>query len=251
MEILGIDIGGSGIKGAVVDTADGSLLSERHRIPTPRPATPDAVAATVGDLVSEFDYKGVVGCSFPCVVVGGEIRTASNLHESWPGTQADTLFRQATGMPFVVCNDADAAGIAEMRLGAGVGLQGTVIMITIGTGLGSGVFYDGTLIPNVELGHMPGKDGRPIELYAGDRARKRDGLEWSEWGKRFDYFLGRAARVMCPDHFILGGGASKKFSEFESEITGPTPVSVARFLNNAGIVGAALAAEFGAGHLHG
>lgn len=247
MHILGIDVGGSGVKGALVDTGDGSLVSDRHRIATPRPATPAAVAATIGDLAREFDYRGVIGVSFPTVIVDGQARTAGNLHKSWRRTQADALFREATGRECVVCNDADAAGIAEMRLGAGVGLRGLVITITIGTGLGSGVFYNGTLIPNIELGRMPGKDGEPIEFYAGDRARKVNKLTWEEWGERFDYFLRRAARVMAPDHYILGGGASKKLDRYKEQITVKTPVTVARFRNNAGIVGAAMAAEYGAG----
>jgi polyphosphate glucokinase len=243
MQILGIDVGGSGIKGAIVEIDNGCFVSDRHRIPTPTESTPANVAAAIRELVEEFDYSGTVGCCFPTVVIGGEIRTSSNLHDSWPRTQADKLFSEATGLPFVLVNDADAAGIAEMRLGAGKGLRGTVITITIGTGLGSGVFYDGRLIPNIELGHMPGQDGTPIEFYASDRARKRDGLSWAKWGKRFDYFLGRAARVMAPDHFILGGGASKKFDKYKHQITVETPISVAHFRNNAGIVGAALAAE--------
>lgn len=242
MNILGIDIGGSGIKGAIVDTATGELLSERCRLATPRPATPDQIAATVRDLVAGFDYEGIVGCCFPAVVIRGEVHTAGNIHDSWLGTRADTLFRDATGLPFTVCNDADAAAIAEMRLGAGAGLEGMVITITIGTGLGSGVFLDGRLVPNIELGHMLGRHGEPIEQYAGNRARQMNGLGWSEWGRRFDFFLARTRRVMFPDHFILAGGASKKMHKFADRITVPTPVHVARFRNNAGIIGAAVAA---------
>lgn len=242
MQMLGIDIGGSGIKGAIVDTRSGELKSERHRLSTPKPATPERIAATVRELVNEFDYDGEVGCCFPAVVIGGEVRTAGNIHRSWLGTRADTLFSDATGLAFRVCNDADAAAIAEMRLGAGVGLDGMVITITIGTGLGSGVFLDGLLVPNIELGHMFGKDGDPIEQYAGNRARKVNELSWTEWGRRFDFFLARTVRVMSPDHFILGGGASKKLGKFEDAITVSVPVHVARFRNNAGIVGAAVAA---------
>ena len=243
MHILGIDIGGSGIKGALVDTRDGTLLSDRHRLATPQPATPESIAATVRQLVEEFEYEGTVGCCFPAVVVGGEVRTAGNIHRSWLGTRADTLFRDATGLPFEVCNDADAAAIAEMRLGAGVGLRGLTITITIGTGLGSGVFLDDLLVPNIELGHMLGRDAEPIEQYAGNRARKVNDLGWSEWGRRFNFFLARTARVMSPDHFILGGGASKKVDKFRDQITVTTPIHVARFVNNAGIIGAAVAAD--------
>ena len=244
MGILGIDIGGSGIKGAIVDTANGALLSERIRIATPQPATPDKIAAVVKQLVGELDYVGPVGCSFPTVVVDGQARTAGNIHKSWRGTQVDELFERSTGLQFVVHNDADVAGMAEMTLGAGRDLlTGTVIMITIGTGLGSGIFYDGMLVPNVELGRMPGKDGEPVEFYAGDKARKTNDLSWAEWGDRFNYFLQRVDRVFTPGTFIIGGGASKKLHKFADRLTVETPIRVAEFGNNAGIVGAAIAAH--------
>lgn len=240
--ILGIDVGGSGIKGALVDTEAGALIGERHRIETPESSTPENVAATVKKLVAEFDYSGTVGCCFPAVVIDGKAMTAGNIDKSWRNTQVDTVFGRATGLPFVVLNDADAAGMAEMRLGAGVGLPGMVIMITIGTGLGSGVFYHGQLIPNIELGRMPGKDGEPIEFYAGNRARTLNKLTWDEWGPRFNYFLERVSRVFSPDHLILGGGASKKFQQFEDAIKVPAAIHVAKFRNDAGIIGAAVAA---------
>ncbi len=243
MGTLGIDIGGSGVKGAIVDTATGELLSERIRVPTPQPATPERIAAVVQELVATLDYSGPVGCCFPSVIVNGQARSAGNIDESWRGTPVDELFQQATGLSFVVNNDADVAGIAEMTLGAGRGLTGTVIMITIGTGLGSGVFRNGMLIPNIELGRMHGKDGEPIEFYAGDRARKVNDLSWPEWGGRFNYFLQRAVRVCTPDHFILGGGASKKLDKFSDQLTVDTPIRVAQFMNNAGIIGAAITAE--------
>ncbi len=243
MGTLGIDVGGSGIKGAVVDTATGELLSERIRIRTPKPPTPDKIASVVAELVAALDYSGTVGCSFPTVVVDGQARTAGNIDKSWRGTQVDELFEQATGLPFVVQNDADVAGIAEMTLGAGRGLTGTVIMITIGTGLGSGMFHNGALIPNIEVGRMPGKDGEPIEFYAGDKARKTDDLTWTEWGGRFNYFLQRTARVFAPSAFVIGGGASKKLDKFADQITVDSPIRVAQFGNNAGIIGAAIAAS--------
>ena len=243
MGTLGIDVGGSGVKGAVVDTATGDLISDRLRIATPQPATPTGIAQVVADLITRLDYDGPVGCSFPTVVVDGQVRTAGNIDEEWRGIQADELFKAATGLEFVVENDADVAGLAEMTLGAGRGLIGTVVMITIGTGLGTGVFSDGVLIPNIEAGRMPGKNGEPVEFYAGDRARKVDDLSWPEWGRRFDYFLKRVARVFTPSHFILGGGASKKLDRFADELTIDIPITVARFKNNAGIIGAALAAD--------
>ncbi len=241
--ILGIDVGGTGIKAALVDTDAGSLVSNRRRIDTPDPSTPENVAAKVKQLVAEFDYSGTVGCCFPTVVIDGKAATAGNINEAWRNTQVDAAFNHATGLPFIVLNDADAAGIAEMRFGAGVGLLGMVIMITIGTGLGSGVFYNGQLIPNIELGRMPGKDGEPIEFYAGNRARRANNLSWDEWGQRFNYFLERVARVFSPDHFIIGGGASKEFPQYHDAIKVPTAIHVAKFRNNAGIMGAAVAAD--------
>lgn len=240
--ILGIDIGGSGMKAALVDIETGELASERHRVPTPRPATPENMAAAVRQLVGEFDYSGTVGCCFPTVVIDGIARTVSNLDEGWRRTRIDTTFSDATGLPFVVINDADAAAIAEMRLGAGSGLEGRVITITIGTGLGSGMFCRGRLVPHIELGHMPGKDGRPIEKYASNKARQDCDLSWQEWGSRFDYFLKKVIRVCFPDHLILGGGASKNYDKFRDAIDVAPPIHIARFLNNAGIIGAAVAA---------
>lgn len=240
--ILGIDVGGTGIKAALVDTDAGSLVSDKRRIDTPNPSTPNNVAATVKQLVAEFDYSGPVGCCFPTVVIDGKATTAGNIDEAWRNTQIDAVFSHATGLAFIVLNDADAAGIAEMRFGAGVGLLGMVIMITIGTGLGSGVFYNGQLIPNIELGRMPGKNGEPIELYAGNRARTANNLSWDEWGQRFNYFLERVARVLSPDHLIIGGGASNEFAQFEDAIKVPTAIHVAKFRNDAGIIGAAVAA---------
>ena len=239
---LGIDVGGTGIKGALVDIESGELLSERHRVDTPRPATPDSMASAVRELVGTFDYDGPVGCCFPTVVVDGHAITASNLDESWRNVQIDETFSAATGLPFIVMNDADAAAVAEMRLGAGKGLDGLVIMITIGTGLGSGMFYNGQLIPNSELGHMAGKDGESFEVYASKRARVNEDLSWPEWGDRFNAFLKRVDRVCTPDHLIIGGGTSKKFDLFRDRITIETPIHVAKFLNNAGIIGAAVAA---------
>jgi polyphosphate glucokinase len=240
-ETLGIDIGGSGMKGALVNTASGELASDRLRIPTPKPATPSAVAETVRQLVSEFDYSGSVGCCFPTIVVDGVAKSASNMGEDWRNLAVDETFSAATDLPFTVLNDADAAGMAEMRLGAGVELDGLAITLTVGTGIGSALFYRGQLIPNLELGHMAGKGGISIEKWASDRARKEEDLSWEEWGARFDAFINRAARVCSPDHFILGGGVSKKYDKFRDVLTVATPIHLARFRNNAGIIGAAMA----------
>lgn len=243
---LGIDIGGSGIKGAIVNTKTGELTSERHRIPTPQPSTPDAVAQTVSELVEHFNWKGAVGCSFPAVVIDGKCRTSGNISPLWLGVQADKLFSDACGgLPFFIANDADLAGVAEMTLGAGRGKMGKVIMITIGTGLGSGVFQDGVLVPNLELGRIFHTNGEPIEFYAADSARKREDLKLSEWAKRFDFFLNHIVRICSPDHFIIGGGLSKKFNKFKDHLTVDVPIEVAQFKNNAGIIGAAMYARKG------
>jgi polyphosphate glucokinase len=248
-EILGIDVGGTGMKAALVDVESGMLQSDRHRIETPRPATPDAMAGAIEQLLGEFDYQGTVGCCFPTIVADGRARSVSNLDEAWRDVPIDETFERATGLPFVVVNDADAAAVAEMNLGAGRGLDGLVLTITIGTGIGSGMYYHGRLIPNLELGHMAGKDGEPFEAYASKRAREAEQLSWLEWGARFNAFLKRADRVCTPDHFIVGGGTSKKFERFRDAMTVSTPIHVARFLNNAGIIGAAVAAAESETHL--
>ena len=243
MKILGIDIGGSGVKGALVNTQTGKLVSERLRISTPQPSTPKNIAKVVKKLVKQFDYKATVGCSFPTVIINGKAMTSGNIDESWLGTPVDKLFEKKTGLPFIVYNDADLAGTAEMRMGAGKGLKGMVIMVTIGTGLGTGIFYNGILVPNIELGRVLGKDGQPIEFYAGDKARKDGKLSWEDWGKRFDFFLNHVQRVFSPNYFILGGGASKKFDLYKNQITVNVPIKIASFKNNAGIIGAAMAVE--------
>lgn len=243
MKMLGIDIGGSGIKGAIINTETGELLSERHRIPTPKPAKPKDVAAVVKQIVEHFDWQGPVGCCFPTVVKQGKCLSKSNMHQDWVGVQIDELFSETCGVPFYVANDADLAGVAEMTLGAGKGQQGKVMMITVGTGLGTGLFYDGVLIPNLELGHVRHTDGNPIEHFAADSARKRDGLKTKQWAVRFDEFLHHVVRVFSPDYFILGGGQSKKYDKFKDILTVNVPIGVARFLNNAGIVGAAMYAK--------
>lgn len=242
-EILGIDVGGTGIKAAIVDTDAGQLITDRQRVDTPHPSTPENVAAAVSQLVADIGYSGRVGCCFPAVVIDGKAKTASNIDRAWLETDVDATFQQATGLPFTVLNDADAAGLAEMRFGAGAGLRGTVVMVTIGTGLGSGIFHNGQLIPNSELGRMPGKDGKPVEIHASNRARTVNELSWDEWGPRFNDFLEQVNRLLWPDHIILGGGVSKKFERYKKSIKVPAAIHVAKFENNAGIIGAAVAAD--------
>ncbi len=244
MEILGIDIGGSGIKGAIVNSETGELVSKRHRIPTPESATPESIAKIIRELVNHFNWKLAVGCTFPSIVREGKCYSASNISKEWIGIQIDKLFsKHCGGLPFYIANDADLAGFAEITLGAGKGKKGTVIMITIGTGIGSGVYYNGELIPNVELGQLLYADGKPIEHFAADSARKREDLKLSKWAKRLDFFLNHAKLILSPDYFILGGGISKKFDKFKDELTVDVPIEVAHFKNNAGIIGAAMFAH--------
>ena len=243
MQILGVDIGGSGIKGAIVDTVTGQLVSERHRIETPQPATPEAVAAALAQLVAHFNWKGAIGCGFPAAIQHGIVRTASNISPTFIGTDVDKLFSEASHCSCYTLNDADAAGIAEMHFGEGAGQAGVVLLITIGTGLGTVFFTDGQLLPNTELGHLYLKNGRKSEHYASDAARKTEDLSWKRWGKRFNEYLTLMEALFWPDLIILGGGASKKFDKFQEQITVKAPVKPAAFLNQAGIVGAALYAQ--------
>ena len=242
MDILGIDIGGSGIKGAPVDLNQGILAAERLRIATPQPATPDAVADTVGIIIRHFNWTGPVGCGLPSVVQNGVARTAANIDSSWIGTDVRTLLSQRTGCPVSVINDADAAGIAEMRFGAGRGRNGTILMVTVGTGLGTALFRDGALVPNTELGHLL-LNGKVAEKYASAAAREDLGLSYETWAKRLDLYLHQLQSLFWPDLFILGGGISKKHEKFFPFLTIETEFLPAVLRNQAGIVGAALAAR--------
>ena len=243
MHILGVDIGGSGIKGAIVDTVKGELVTERYRIETPQPATPEAVAAALAQLVIHFSWHGPVGCGFPAAIQHGIARTAANISPSFIGINVDKLFSEATKCPCYSLNDADAAGMAEMHFGEGAGQAGVVLLITIGTGLGTVFFTDGELLPNTELGHLYLKNGKKAEHYASDAVRQREELSWKRWGKRFNKYLILMEELFWPDLIILGGGASKKFDQFKEKITVEAPVKPAAFLNQAGIVGAALYAQ--------
>jgi polyphosphate glucokinase len=244
MRVLGIDIGGSGIKAAIVNTTTGELLSERHRIDTPKPSKPKAVAKVIKEIIKHFDWKGPVGCCFPTIVVDGQCKHPGNLSKEWVGLKVDKLFKkECNGIPFYVSNDADLAGVAEMSLGAGKDKKGKVFVITIGTGIGSALFYKSKLIPNVELGHIYHTNGEIIEKFASDSARKREELTLAEWAKRFNIFLNHIKIIHTPELFILGGGISKKFDTFKEHLTFDIPIKVAKFKNNAGIIGAAMYAR--------
>ena len=242
MKVLGIDIGGSGIKGAPVDTKTGELLEGRYRIPTPPEAMPHDVAMIVEQLVRHFEWDDPVGCGFPAAVQNGVARTAANIHKSWIGTDIEALFSQATDCPVRVINDADAAGLAEMRFGAGKDRMGVVLVVTAGTGLGTALFTDGILVPNTELGHIE-IDGQDAETNASDAARQRDDLSWPAWAGRFDVYLQTMEKLFWPNLIIIGGGASKKMDKFAPYLTVSTEVVPAQLLNEAGIIGAALAGE--------
>lgn len=242
METLGIDIGGSGIKGAPVDISTGTLLAERHRIPTPDPSEPNAIAEVVAQIVEHFNWSGPIGCTMPTIVRHGTVESAANIDQRWIGTNAQTLFQQTTHCPTIVINDADAAGIAEMQFGAGRGQDGLVIMLTVGTGIGSALFIKGILVPNTELGHLEIR-GKDAELRASDRARQEKELSWEKWAERLTEYFGKVEYLFSPDLFIVGGGVSKKSNKFLPLINIRTPIVTAQLLNDAGIVGAAMAAQ--------
>lgn len=243
MEILGIDIGGSGIKGAIVDVNTGEFTQDRHRIPTPDPSTPEAVADVVLELANYFKWKGPVGCTFPAIIKNGVMLSAANVDDAWMGTNGQQLFASKLNAPIRVVNDADAAGIAEMRFGAGIGHENeVVIMLTLGTGIGSAIFVNGHLLPNTELGHLELR-GKIAEERASDRARTRDELSWKKWGKRLTEYIGYLEFLFSPDLIIIGGGVSKKHEKFFDRIEVQTPIVPAHLLNHAGIIGAALAAK--------
>lgn len=241
-EFLGIDIGASGIKGAIVNVKTGKLVSERLRIPTPSPATPNAVAKTFAELVKKFDYKGeIIGCGFPAIVKKGVAHSAANIDKSWIGTDIHKLFAKTTKKQIVASNDADVAGLAELRFGGGKGKDGTVLVITVGTGLGSALFTNGHLIPNTEFGHFYLKGHNKVaEQYASDRVRKKKDLSWKIWATRFDKYLQMVEKLFSPDMIILGGGASKKFEKFADQLHTQAEIVPAELLNNAGIIGAAV-----------
>ena len=243
MLILGIDVGGTGIKAAIVDTQTGELVSERIRILTPKPATPEAVGATLKEMVKQHQWSGPIGIGFPAAIQRGVVRTAANIDKSFIDLPIAEYFSQQTDNPVYIANDADVAGLAEMRFGAGKGIGGVVLIVTIGTGLGTALFIDGHLLPNTELGHLLLENGVEAEKYASETVRVTKELKWKDWGTRFDLYLTTMEKLLWPDLIVLGGGVSAKLHKFSSQITTQVPVVAASFLNQAGIVGAALFAE--------
>jgi len=242
MSSLGIDVGGSGIKGAPVDVAAGQLTADRYRVETPQPADVPQVVDVVGQVARHFGTVDRVGITFPGVVVDGVIRSAANVDRSWVDAPAAELFSKVVGGPVTVINDADAAGVAEMKFGAGRGQLGTTIMLTFGTGIGSAIFVDGRLMPNTELGHLE-LDGEDAEIRASDRAREVEELGWHHWAHRVQKYLRHVEYLFQPDLFIVGGGVSRKADKFLPHIEIRTRIVPATLLNNAGIIGAALAAS--------
>ncbi|WP_338906727.1 polyphosphate--glucose phosphotransferase [Streptomyces nigra] len=242
MQIFGLDIGGSGIKGAPVDLDKGDLAQERHKVLTPHPATPDSVADGVRQVVEHFGWTGPAGLTFPGVVTDGStIRTAANVDKSWIDTDARALFGERLGgLPVTVVNDADAAGVAEMHFGAGRGRKGTVLLLTFGTGIGSALFIDGRLVPNTELGHLE-LNGHDAEKHASSKAKEDEDLTWEHWARRVQKYLAHVEMLFSPELFIIGGGVSRKAHKFLPHIQGiRAEIVPAQLQNNAGIVGAAM-----------
>jgi polyphosphate glucokinase len=242
MSILGIDVGGSGIKGAPVDLSTGTLTEERYRVETPQPSNVEEVAAAVAEVAKRFTAADRVGITFPGVVLNGVTKTAANVDKSWIDAQATEVLGVAVGLPVTVLNDADAAGVAEMRFGAGRGQRGVTLMLTFGTGIGSALFVDGRLVPNTELGHLE-LHGHDAEERASERAREEHDLSWPEWAHRVQKYLAHVENLFWPDLMIIGGGVSKRSEKFLPLIDIRTKVVPAELQNNAGIVGAALAAS--------
>lgn len=245
-KILGIDIGGSGIKGAIVDVSTGDLFSERHRIPTPQPATPASIGSTLRELARFFDWDRPIGCTFPAIIDRGYARSAANVHDSCRDANLGRIFSEATSCDLIVLNDADAAGIAEYKFGAAHKHDGLVLLLTFGTGIGSAVLVDGKLLANTEFGHLEFKGGL-AEHFASSRIREEEELDWPEFAERVSAFLTHIGQTLNPDLIIVGGGVSKKSEApfWMPLLSSPTPVVPAELGNEAGIVGAAVAAAYG------
>jgi polyphosphate glucokinase len=239
---FGVDIGGSGIKGAIVDLDKGDLATERVKYLTPNPSTPEAVAEVVARLVREAGWSGELGATFPAVIKNGVAKSAANVDKSWIGTDVDKVFTDITQCDVTVLNDADAAGIAEARFGAAKGVGGVVILLTFGTGIGSALLLDGQLVPNSELGHIE-IDGGDAEKKASSAAKDNEGLSYKQWAKRVQKYLSHVEKLFTPDLFVVGGGVSKNSEKWVPLLDINTPIKPAQLLNNAGIVGAAMAAH--------
>jgi polyphosphate glucokinase len=235
--VAGIDIGGTGMKGALVDAQTGEMLTERLRILTPQPATPHSVSLAVKDLLRQLDWQGPVGVGFPSIIHKNVAQSAENISKEWIGVDIARLFEETCGMPFAIANDADAAGMAEMLFG-NIDKQGVSMFLTIGTGIGSGLFLDGKLVPNTEMGHLIFY-GDIAEKYCSNAARKRYKLSTQRWAQRFKQYLLHLNRLFSPDRYIIGGGMSNKFEDFEKYIQTGTPVYSSQFKNAAGVIGAA------------
>jgi polyphosphate glucokinase len=242
MNVFGVDIGGSGIKGAPVDLERGDLVEPRHKVLTPHPSTPESVADGVAEVVQNFGWSGPVGITFPGVVTGSVIRTAANVDKAWIGVDAGELLGERLGLRVTVLNDADAAGVAEMAFGAGQGRKGTVFLLTFGTGIGSALFFDGRLVPNTELGHLE-LHGHDAEKHASTKVKDDNDLSWQHWAHRVQKYLEHVEMLFSPELFIIGGGVSRKADKFLPLIEGiRAEIVPAQLQNNAGIVGAAMAA---------
>lgn len=242
MKALGIDIGGSGVKGAVVDLKKGVFATDRLRIETPQPATPDAVGEVVGQICRHFEWDGLIGVTFPGVVRHGEILTAANLDAGWIGTVGSDVFGRATGCPVTVLNDADAAGLAEVAYGIEATDHGVVLLLTFGTGIGSALIHNGGLVPNTELGHLQLR-GDDAEKYAASSARDRLELSYEDWADRVSEYLEIVENLLWPDLLIMGGGISKHADEWLHLTRSRAPAVPAKLQNKAGIIGAALQAS--------
>jgi polyphosphate glucokinase len=240
--VFGVDIGGSGIKGAIVEVQTGELVTPRKRIVTPQPATPDAVAEVVVQLLRDAEWTGRVGATFPAIIQHGVARSAANVDPSWIGTDVDAVFTKASGTDVVVLNDADAAGIAEARFGAAKDVKGVVLMLTFGTGIGSALLLDGKLVPNTELGHLE-LDGKDAEKRAAASVRDDKKLSYKEWAERVNRYMQHVEALFTPDLFVVGGGVSKDAAKWVPLLSVKAPVVPAKLLNEAGIVGAAIAAS--------
>ncbi|HVS54337.1 MAG TPA: ROK family protein [Opitutaceae bacterium] len=242
MKILGIDIGGSALKGAPVETETGRLLAERHRVPTPELLAPREMARAAAEIAAHFRWRGPIGVGFPGVVHGTRVLTAANLHEDFVGCDVAKLFAKSTGCPVALINDAAAAALAEMKFGAGKNFHGKVLLLTLGTGVGSALAYQGVVVP-LELGHLPWHGKKSAEKYVAASVREEKDLGWEEWGERLRGYLHVLERVLWPELIIVGGGVSAKHRKFFKFVKPRAKMVPARFFNEAGIVGAALCAE--------